>query len=78
MLEKTQKNNQSTEKKIRNNRSKKKSFQTQAEKRIRELFDQANRFLSVKQEYANNCVKLARKIALRYKVSFSKEQNNNL
>ncbi|MCC7574705.1 ribonuclease P [Candidatus Woesearchaeota archaeon] len=73
MSEKNQKSTKST-KILRSNRSKKKSFQIQAEKRIRELFDQANKFLSVKQEYADNCVKLARKIALKYKVSFSKEQ----
>ncbi|MFW6282606.1 MAG: ribonuclease P protein component 4 [Minisyncoccales bacterium] len=60
--------------KIKNNRSKKKSFQIIAEKRINELFERANEFLEINTKYSDNCVKLARKISLRYKVPLTKQQ----
>jgi ribonuclease P protein subunit RPR2 len=60
--------------KKKDNRSKKKSFQKTAQTRINELFDEAEKLFELKPEYANNCVELARKISLRYKVPFSKEQ----
>ncbi|MFP4568044.1 MAG: ribonuclease P protein component 4 [Candidatus Woesearchaeota archaeon] len=56
------------------NRSKKKSFQSKAQSRINELFCVADDFLKIDKKYANNCMRLARKISLRYKVSFTREQ----
>lgn len=61
-------------KKKRNNRSKKISQQKIALTRIDTLFNTAPKLFKLKKEYANNCVRLARKISLRYKVSFTKEQ----
>lgn len=60
--------------KTKNNRSKKKSFQIIALKRIDELFGRAYDFLKINKKYSNNCVKLARKISLRYKVPLTKQQ----
>lgn len=58
----------------KDNRSKKTSFKVLAKKRIDELFDQAPKLFVESPNYANNCMRLARKISLRYKVSFSREQ----
>lgn len=55
-------------------RSIKKTKQNLASKRIQELFVQADLFFSQNPKYSNNCVKLARKISLKNKVSFTKEQ----
>lgn len=63
-----------TESAVKNNRSQKKSTQKIAQRRIDELFEKARVLLEVEIKYANNCVKLAKKISLRYKVRFSKEQ----
>ncbi len=60
--------------KLKNNRTKKKSFQTIAAKRIDELFANAEKLLEVDKKYADNCVKLARSLSLRYKVPFSLQQ----
>jgi len=64
----------SNKRKIKNNRSKKKSFQIIAEKRINDLFERAYDFLEINKKYSNKCVMLARKISLRYKVSLTKQQ----
>lgn len=60
--------------KQRNNRSKKVSQQKIALTRIETLFKTAPELFELKEDYANNCVRLARKISLRYKVPFTKEQ----
>jgi len=57
-----------------NNRLKKKTQQDLALRRINELFKEAEMLFLINPKYADNCVVLARKISLRYKVSFSKAQ----
>jgi ribonuclease P protein subunit RPR2 len=63
-----------TQKKRRSNRYKKKSSQNIANSRIKELFERAEELFKLNDKYANNCVRLARKISTRYKVSFTKGQ----
>lgn len=58
----------------RDNKAKKHSFQKIAERRISTLFEQAQKLYVHSPKYADNCVRLARKISLKHKVSFTREQ----
>ena len=60
--------------KLRDNRSKNKSIQNIARRRMCELFQRARELFEIKAIYANNCMRVARKISLRYKVPFNREQ----
>lgn len=59
---------------LRDNRKKSPGQQRVALERISELFEQARKMYSKDKSLSNKYASLARKIALKYKVSFSKEQ----
>ena len=59
---------------MKDNRNKKKQQQDVAKSRMNELFSQADKVFKKSVELANRYVELARKISLKYKVPFTKEQ----
>jgi ribonuclease P protein subunit RPR2 len=68
-------NKQKTSKRPSNKfRLRKDAFQEIAQKRVDILFLQAERIFSEDSRLADRYVTLARKLALKYKISFSKEQ----
>ena len=62
------------QKKLRPNKYKKKSLQNKAKDNIEELFETAGVLFEKNPKYANNCVRLARRISMRYKTPFNKQQ----
>ena len=63
-----------SQKKLRTNKYKKKGLQNKAKDNIEELFRVARELFEKNPKYANNCARLARRISMRYKTPFNKQQ----